>query len=150
MFKCSSLPLNYLSSAGDDYEGGPFTVTIPAGQTQVFQQVPILQDNEAEGNEQFEAQLTIPSGAALLGVTVGDDGTAIVDIIDDDGVMVDFTPTHYTVGEGDGFVTLTLTADSVADCNYTVHVRTQNGTATGNIIYTKSLGKDMVSLLEFL
>ena len=142
MFSPFILPL---PSAGDDYSGGPFTVTIPAGQTQVFQQVPILQDNEAEGIEKFQAQLTIPSASADLGVTVGDSGTAVVDILDDDGVVVQFNPNHYPVDEGDGTVTLTLFADSVADCNYTVNVLTQDGTAKGQV-FTQTLDNE-VSLL---
>ena len=107
---------------------------IPAGQTQVYQQVPILQDDEAEGSEQFRAQLTIPSASADLGVAVDDNDTAVITILDDDDVLVEFSPTRYTVSEGDGVVTLTLTADSVADCNYTVEVRTQDSTATGQIL----------------
>ena len=109
-------------------------MTIPAGQTQVSQQVPILQDDEAEGSEQFQAQLTTPSASGDLGVTVGDNDTAVITILDDDGVLVEFSPTRYTVSEGDGVVTLTLTADSVADCNYTMELRTQDGTATGQIL----------------
>ena len=108
-------------------------MTIPAGQTQVSQQVPILQDDEAEGSKQFQAQLTIPSTSAYLRVTVGDNDTAVITILDDDDVLVEFSPTRYTVSEGDGVVTLTLTADSVADCNYTVEVHTQDSTATGQI-----------------
>ena len=114
-------------------------MTIPAGQTQVSQQVPILQDDEAEGTEQFQAELTIPSASATLGVTVGDDDTAVITILDDDGVLVEFSPTRYTVSEGDGVVTLTLTADSVADCNYTVEVRTRDGTATGQMFTQTTL-----------
>ena len=108
-------------------------MTIPAGQTQVSQQVHILQDDKPEGGEQFQVQLTMSSASADLGVTVGDNDTAVITILDDDDVLVEFSPTRYTVSEGDGVVTLTLTADSVADCNYTVEVRTQDGTATGQM-----------------
>ena len=108
-------------------------MTIPAAQTQVFQQVPILQDDKDEGSEQFQAQLTIPSASADLGVTVSDNDNAVITILDDDGVLVQFNPTQYTVSEGDGVVTLTLTADSVANCNYTVEVRTRDDTATGQM-----------------
>ena len=104
-------------------------MTIPAGQTNVSQQVPIVQDDVAEGSEQFQARLKIPSASADLRVTVGDDDTAVITIQDDDNVLVEFSPTRYTVSEGDGVVTLTLTAD----CNYTVEVRTQDGTATGQM-----------------
>ena len=54
---------------------------IPAGQTQVSQEVPIIQDDEAEGSEQFQAQLTIPSASTNLGVTAGDDDTAVITIM---------------------------------------------------------------------
>ena len=108
-------------------------MTIPAGQTNVSQQVPIVQDDKAEGGEQFQTQLTIPSASADLGISVGNNDTAVITILDDDDVLVEFSPTRYTVSEGDGNVTLTLTADSVADCNYTVEVRTQDGTATGQM-----------------
>ena len=54
---------------------------IPAGQTQVSQEVPILQDDEAEGTEQFQAQLTIPSASTNLGVTVGDDDTVVITVM---------------------------------------------------------------------
>ena len=114
-------------------------MTIPASQTNVSQQVPIVQDDKAEGGEQFQAQLTIPSASADLGISVGDDDTAVITILDDDGVLVEFSPTWYTVSEGDGNVTLTLTADSIADCNYTVEVRTQDGTATGQMFTQTTL-----------
>ena len=114
-------------------------MTIPAGQTNVSQQVPIVQDDKAEGGEQFQAQLTIPSASADLGISVGDDDTAVITILDDDGVLVEFSPTQYTVSEGDGVVTLTLTADSVADCNYTVEVRTRDGTAIGQMFTRTTL-----------
>ena len=71
--------------------------------------------------------------------------TAVSPLLDDDGVLVEFSPTWYTVSEGDGVVTLTLTADSVSDCNYTVEVRTRDGTATGQI-FTQTV----VSLCTFL
>ena len=70
---------------------------------------------------------------------------AVSPLLDDDDVLVEFSPTRYTVSEGDGVVTLTLTADSVADCNYTVEVRTQDGTATGQM-FTQAV----VSLCTFL
>ena len=114
-------------------------MTIPAGQTNDSQQVPIVQDDKAEGGEQFQAQLTIPSASADLGISVGDDDTAVITILDDDDVLVEFSPTRYTVSEGDGVVTLTLTADSVADCNYTVGVRTRDGTATGQMFTQTTL-----------
>lgn len=125
-----------LSSAGSDYFGASFTVTIPAGQTQVSQLVPIIEDVEAEGTERFQANLAIPSASADLGVTLGDGDIAVVDILDDDGVVVQFSPTHYTVSEDGGEVALTLVANLNASFDYTVEVNTVNGAATGEHVPT--------------
>ena len=65
-----------------DYTSGPYTVTIPTGQTNATFNVPINDDNILEGNENF--MLTI--GLSLLpdGVLLGDPNQATVTIVDDD------------------------------------------------------------------
>ena len=132
------------ATVGDDYTGGIFTVTIPAGQTQVSQQVPILENAEAEGTESFQAKLTIPSASASLGVILGDNDTSTVTIIDNDDVIVSFSPTEYTVNEGDEEVLLTLTANRNASFDYTVSVDTVNGTAIGE--YTNKSAMPVASI----
>ena len=65
-----------------DYTSGPYTVTIPAGQTTATFNVPITDDMILEGDEDF--MLTIDSSSLPNGVTRGDPGEATVTIEDDD------------------------------------------------------------------
>ena len=66
-----------------DYTSGPYTVTIPAGQTTATFDVPINNDDILEGNENFT--LTINEPSLPTGVTRGDPGQATVTIVDEDG-----------------------------------------------------------------
>ena len=121
---------NLLSGDADFQEGG-YLVTFSAGETTATVTVPINDDDIAEPTENFTAVLTIPAVASARGVTKGAADTASIDIADNDAVKVIFNPTQYSVNEGDGSVTLTLTADKAASFDYTVEVLTQDGTATG-------------------
>ena len=123
------------SPGGLDFQSGSYPVTFLAGQTTATVAIPITNDAIAELTEDFSAVLTIPPAASSLGVTKGAADTASITILDNDPVEVNFNPTQYTVGEGDGVVTLTLTADKTASFDYTVEVLTQDGTATGNLEY---------------
>ena len=121
---------NLLSGDADFQEGG-YQVTFLAGQTTATVTIPINDDDICEVTEDFSAVLTIPTDASSLGVNKGMDDTASINIEDNDAVEVNFNPIQYTVNEGDGTVTLTLTADGVAQCSYTVEIITQDGSATG-------------------
>ena len=125
--------LTFTAAAGQDYTGGTYTATFPAGQTTASVSIPITDDTTAELTEDFSAVLTIPATATSQGITKGAADTATIDITDDDTVEVVFNPTQYTVNEGDGVVTLTLNADKPASFDYTVEVETQDGTATGSL-----------------
>ena len=124
---------NFATAAGEDYTGGSYTATFPAGATTASVSIPITEDAIAEPTEDFSAVLTIPAAAASQGITKGADDTATINILDNDPVEVVFNPTQYNVSEGDGSVTLTLNADKAASFAYTVEVQTQDGTATGNL-----------------
>jgi len=52
--------------AGADYDPNPIDVTFPAGQSTVTVQLPVILDNEAESDEQFNLMLVIPSEAEML------------------------------------------------------------------------------------
>ena len=65
-----------------EYSSGPYTVTIPAGQTTATFNVPITDDNILEGSENF--MLTINPSSLPTGFTVGDSGQATVAIVNDD------------------------------------------------------------------
>ena len=67
-----------------DYTSGPYTVTIPAGQTTATFNVPINDDMILEGDENFMLTIdeTLPDG-----VTRGDPSKATVTIVDNDGKL---------------------------------------------------------------
>ena len=65
-----------------DFTSGPYTVTIPAGQTTATFDIPITDDTMLEGNENF--MLTIDPSSLPNGVTHGDPDQATVTIVDND------------------------------------------------------------------
>ena len=65
-----------------DYDSGPYTVTIPAGQTTATFNVPITDDIIVEGNENF--MLTINETSLPTDGTRGTPGEATVTIVDED------------------------------------------------------------------
>ena len=85
-----------------------------------------------EGSESFTATIST-ANTGFASVSAGDDDTATVNIVDNDGVIVQFNPTQYSVTEGDGEVELTLVASAAASFNYVVKVDTVDGTAVGQL-----------------
>ena len=79
---CCNIDHN-LSGGGTDYTSGPYTVTIPAGQTRVPFDIPITDDMILEGSEDFE--LIIVPGSLPDDVTRGNPNRATVNIVDNDG-----------------------------------------------------------------
>ena len=75
----------YITMVGDDYETGPFNVTIPAGEISVSFNVSLINDNVFEANESFI--LTIDSSSLPSGVLVQPDCMTVVTIVDDDGEL---------------------------------------------------------------
>ena len=65
-----------------DYGSGPYTVTIPAGQTTATFDVPITYDMILEGNENF--MLTIDNSSLPSSIRLGNPDEATVNIVDDD------------------------------------------------------------------
>ena len=116
-----------------DFLSGGYRATFLAGQTTATVAIPITNDTIVEPTENFSAVLTIPPQLYPRGITKGAADTASINILDNDPVEVVFNPTQYTVREGDGVVTLALTADKPASFDYIVGVLTQDSTATGNM-----------------
>ena len=63
-----------------DYTSGPYTITIPAGQITAIFDVPIIDNDILEGNENF--MLSIDETSLLTGITCGDAGESEVSIVD--------------------------------------------------------------------
>ena len=77
------LQVYYVTGGGVDYESGPYTVVIPAGETRFPFAVPITDDDVLEGNENFN--LTINASSLPNCVIVTNPYQATVTIVDNDG-----------------------------------------------------------------
>ena len=72
-----------VTGEGIDYNSGPYPVTIHAGETDVYFDFMINDDDILEGNETFN--LTINGTSLPTQVIVGNPDQATVTIVDDDG-----------------------------------------------------------------
>lgn len=119
------------AAAGSDYVAiTNAIVTIPAGQLCTPVNIPIQDDNIAEGNETFAVTLTSPSVNATLGNAV-----ARVTISDNEGVP-SLSINSISVSENDGTASLIVTLSGPTTQNVTFTVNTQNGTAVSPGDYT--------------
>ena len=74
---------NNVTGGGVDYDSGPYTVTIPAGDIRMPFNVPINDDDILEEDEDFT--LIIMRGSLPNGVTRDGAGQSTVTIVDDEG-----------------------------------------------------------------
>ena len=121
-------------TAGVDYMNTPNTVTFAAGQTTANITVPICDDGITEGNETFTVTLTGTTAG-----TIGAPSTTTVTILDDEGNnpgTLQFSPTTYSVREGIGTVTLTVTRTGGTTGAVSAQVVLNNGTAVGGAACT--------------
>ncbi len=101
--------VNYATTAGtgtgfaseiSDYIAASGTLTFAAGETSKIITVTIIDDTQAEGDETFTVDLTVPTGNAAIGAI----STTTVTIIDNDSVQQQLTVTT-DGGSGTGNVT---------------------------------------------
>ena len=116
---------------GSDYTGGEYVATFLAGEMTAFVSIPLLDDEIAELTEDFFGILSIPNAAQVLGIKEGPDYITTVNISNNDIIEINFANTTYNVEETIGYATLTLTANTLANFNYTVLVNTADGSAVG-------------------
>ena len=72
-----------LTGGGVDYDSGPYTVIIPAGERNTSLSIPINDDNIFEHNENFG--LTVNVSSLPTGVYIGNNNETIITIVDNDG-----------------------------------------------------------------
>ena len=111
------------ATSGTDFTAGPYTVSIPAGQTRSSVSIQTTQDSVLEQDEDFDVSITASSPATTVGsrgratITIEDDEYTIdlgkkTDIVDEDAgvlrlpvtltralrkdVLIDFTYTDWT------------------------------------------------------
>ena len=74
-----------MTSDGQDYTRGDYSVTFPAGSTKANFSISITDDDISETGKTFFLTLVIPQPAQDISVMRGDPFMATVSIIDDDG-----------------------------------------------------------------
>jgi Calx-beta domain len=128
------------ATAGSDYGQTSGTLSFPAGETQATVAVPVTGDDDAEGDETFDLDLSNPVNATL--------GThpAVVTIQDNDPIppgSAIFNVTGLTVREGSsGTTTLTFTVTRSGETTTAVSVDylTANGSAIAPGDYAAASG----------
>ena len=76
------IPYLPFTTAGSDYEAGPYTVTFTAGQTNAILTVSTMDDNTTELSEYFNVMIT--SVDRPNGVNIGAPSTSVITIVDDE------------------------------------------------------------------
>ncbi|CAN5501340.1 hypothetical protein BH18VER1_BH18VER1_07770 [soil metagenome] len=127
------------ATAGVNYRETSGTLTFAVGEVSKVIQVPIIDDSSQDLTLTFTVTLTSPDGNG----TVGGQGTATVNILDNDLTTFRFNPTDYAVNEGAGTVRLTVEALRIGDPNqvYIVDYVTSDGTATAGEKYRRTSGR---------
>ncbi|MGH8245378.1 MAG: Calx-beta domain-containing protein, partial [Gammaproteobacteria bacterium] len=121
--------------AGSDYVAASGTLTFAPGTTAQNVTIAVIGDSLSEGTETFAVNLSNPVNAAIA------DGLGIGTIIDDDlGGTLQFSSATYTVGEGAGSATITVTRTGGNAGGVQVTYAASNGTATAGADYTATSG----------
>ncbi|MBW4549589.1 MAG: S8 family serine peptidase, partial [Aphanocapsa sp. GSE-SYN-MK-11-07L] len=126
--------------APGDYSNTPITVSFADGDTAAKTiTIPIVNDTSVEATETINLSLTNPTG----GATIGTQSSAIVNIVDDDDVQLNFSAVNYTVNEDGTAVTeilITRTGSSTGAVSATISFA--DGTATGCTCAANSVNND--------
>ncbi|MDP9193665.1 MAG: right-handed parallel beta-helix repeat-containing protein [Acidobacteriota bacterium] len=132
----TTVPGTATPGVGNDYTttGGTFNWADGDATSRSFD-VPILDDDAAEGDEDFGVSLDTPSGAAI-----GTPGTATVTIIDDPAGTAQFSVASIDTTEEAGTVTVTVTRTGGTEGPLSVNYSTADGTATTPSDYTAAAG----------
>jgi hypothetical protein len=138
-----SVSVNYSTSngtalAGMDYTATAGTLVFGPGETSQTISVPILDNTVVNTNKAFKITLSSPTGGAKLGTLV----STTVSIVNNDlAGKIQFSPTAYAVGEGDGSVVLTVMRTGGEAGGVTVNYATGSSTAQAGRDYVGTSGK---------
>jgi hypothetical protein len=107
----------------NDYVGGTYSVTIPAGQTTAKVNVPVIDDSIMEGNETFKATLVVSDETADMGIhPKPNTSMATVEIIDDDEVTCRFERRSYSAEESEGKMNISVVCEGEFSVPFDVEV----------------------------
>ena len=119
------------ATQGGDFAAASGTIWFYPGEISHTLTIPLFDDALAEPDEQFVVELTAPSHA-----TVGGTGQATVTIVDDDSQpLLSWSAASYEVDEGEQEAVLTVQLSWPAEQPVTVHVATEDGTASSGLDY---------------
>ncbi|NJR22636.1 MAG: hypothetical protein HC786_10970 [Richelia sp. CSU_2_1] len=122
---------NGTATAPGDYTGTPIAVNFAAGDTAAKTiVVPIVNDTLVEGTETVNLTLASPTG----GATIGTQGTATLNIVDDDSTLQFSAPTFSVNEDGTpvAAVTVTRTGSTAGAASATVNLADGTATAPGD------------------
>lgn len=120
------------ATIGSDFAATEGILTFAPGEMRKLVRVPILNDNQTEGNEQFGFVIESPTGANL-----GTLRTATVTILDDDTSALTLNPVQANESSGEAIVTVTRgNSNGTASVDY----ETENGTALAGSDYQTTRG----------
>ncbi len=124
------------TGGGADYTLNPGTLTFLPGQYLKFIPIALSPDTVAEGSETIDLALTGPAGAEL-----GTPSTTVLTILDNDVAgKAQFSATDYSVAEGAGTVTITVTRTGGTSSLATVDYATADGTGVDGTDYSQASG----------
>ena len=125
---------NGTAQAGTDYETATGTITFdpsgPGATTKTFT-VTILNNGLPDGNRTVNLQIHTPTGGAVLGTRK----TAVLTIVNDD-IALQFSQANYSVNEGGGSVTITVTRSGPTALPVGVSYTVLPGSATPGADYS--------------
>ena len=132
------------ATAGSDYTAVDSTVTFPAGTRTMTVSVPIIDDSTDESSETIVLEIySSSSNSNFAFVSVGDDRTGTVSIIDDDETP-ELSISDAQASESSGSMTFLVALDRASDQDITVDYATSDGTgsdaATAGSDYTAASG----------
>jgi hypothetical protein len=144
--KSGEVSVNFASAdgtavSGSDYTAVSGTLTWADGEggDKTFE-IPVLNDEESEGDQTFNLTLSSPAGGAILGERT----TCMVTIMDDDFIgpeqHLQFSAASYTVHEDDGQVAVTVTRTGESAGSVSVNYATSDGSAVAGNDYAAASG----------
>ncbi|HEX8151439.1 MAG TPA: Calx-beta domain-containing protein [Pyrinomonadaceae bacterium] len=124
---------NGTAAAGSDYTSAGGTLNFAEGESTKTFSVTVNHDTLDEPDETVNLTLSNPGG----GATLGPQGTAVLTITDnDDQPTLQFSPATYTVGEGAGSATITVTRTGGTNAVTVSYATSTGGTAAAGSDYT--------------
>jgi uncharacterized repeat protein (TIGR01451 family)/uncharacterized delta-60 repeat protein len=131
----NAIPTNGIAVAGEDYTATSGTLTFAPGEVSKNLFIPIIDDGQVTGDEQFSLFLSNPGPNTFL----GSPNIAVVTIINIHS-GVGFSSPTYTAVEGQSNVVVTVNRSSINTGNISVAFATADGTARAGSRYVATNG----------